>query len=735
MALGNLTRAIGEASTAMGEGSRAEGLLSTAMGYVTQASGFNATAMGHVTKASGFISTSMGHFTEASGSYSTAMGSLTKATGQFSTVMGRESLASGDYSTAMGRGTEASGEASTAMGFQTKASGNFSTAMGNNSVASDLGAIASGVEAKATGQASVAMGVQTTASNAGAVALGGYTKASGGYSTAMGAGTAATGWQSTAMGTGTTAAGYSSTAMGMNSIAVGVNSVAMSGGKTYGDNTLVFGEGAEIGASTDRDTSQTGPSLSKNIVVLGNHSKATDSTLDNVYVLGSNVNATLSNSVYLGDGATSVASGNNLTTDNVEGTTTTGGATGVVSSAMVNGITYGGFAGSTSVGAVSVGASGAERRIQNVATGEISATSTDAINGSQLYSALQNISWNLKANGDIVTIKPGDTIELLAGDNMSISSPVTTPSSGVGTSTPVAGLSNQAVTLSSNGPKTQVAAGEGIRVTSNETSGLTTYTVSVKTDNKTVTVDADGSIAAVTGDIASSSTGVATATTPTALATAGGVATAINNAGFTLSTSADGGQKLSGSDEFIKNGKKVNITAGKNLTVKQESDGKVTLATADDLSVNTVSATQVNVGNTTITNSGMSIVNGPSITTAGIDAGGQRVTNVAAGVAPTDAVNVSQLNTGIGNLHSSINRVDKRASGGIASAMAMSALPQESLPGKTMIALAGSGYGGQAGYAAGISSVSDNGKWVVKGSISSSTAGRMGGAAGVGYRW
>uniref|UniRef100_UPI0036F3C1B2 beta strand repeat-containing protein n=1 Tax=Pelistega indica TaxID=1414851 RepID=UPI0036F3C1B2 len=142
----------------------------------------------------------------------------------------------------------------------------------------------------------------------------------------------------------------------------------------------------------------------------------------------------------------------------------------------------------------------------------------------------------------------------------------------------------------------KVAAGSGITVaTTTNTDGSSTYTVAAKTDGKTIKVDDAGNIAAVTSGITSSTTGIATATTPTALATAGDVATAINNSGFTLSTSVDGGQKLSGNDELITSGKKVTIVAGKNLTVKQESNGKVTLATADDLSVNTVSASQVNV--------------------------------------------------------------------------------------------------------------------------------------------
>lgn len=112
-------------------------------------------------------------------------------------------------------------------------------------------------------------------------------------------------------------------------------------------------------------------------------------TADKAFVLGNSVTADVANSVTLGDSAR-VTAGSAigtalLTSAGESGATTSAGDTGTVSSATVNGVTYSGFAGATANGAVSIGASGSERRLQNVAAGEISATSTDAINGSQLY--------------------------------------------------------------------------------------------------------------------------------------------------------------------------------------------------------------------------------------------------------------------------------------------------------------------------------------------------------------
>ncbi|WP_052019386.1 YadA-like family protein [Pelistega indica] len=123
------------------------------------------------------------------------------------------------------------------------------------------------------------------------------------------------------------------------------------------------------------------------------------------------------------------------------------------------------------------------------------------------------------------------------------------------------------------------------------------------------------------------------------------------------------------------------------------------------------------------------------MTTTGINAGGQRITNVAPGVAPTDAVNVGQLNASMGNIHNNINRVERKANAGSAAALAAAGLPQAYSPGKSMVALAGSTFQGQAGYALGASKISDNGKWVLKGSVVGSSRGQVGGVVGAGYQW
>lgn len=201
-----------------------------------------------------------------------------------------------------------------------------------------------GIDSSASGKHSVAIGFQAKADGEAAVAIGRQTQA-GNQSIAIGDNAQATGDQSIAIGTGNVVTGKHSGAIGDPSTVKADNSYSV-----------------------------------------GNNNQFTDVTQTDVFGVGNNITVTESNSVALGSNS-AISAGTHAGTqakksDGTAGTTTTAGATGTVK----------GFAGQTAVGAVSVGASGAERRIQNVAAGEVSATSTDAVNGSQLYKATQSIA-------------------------------------------------------------------------------------------------------------------------------------------------------------------------------------------------------------------------------------------------------------------------------------------------------------------------------------------------------
>lgn len=227
------------------------------------------------------------------------------------------------------------------------------------------------------------------------------------------------------------------------------------------------------------------------------------------------------------------------------------------------------------------------------------------------------------------------------------------------------------------------------------------------------------------------------------VATVQNVVDAVNKSGFNLKTSATAeGEKVSGSDELINPGDAVEMVAGKNLTVKQEADGKVTFATKDK-----VAFTEVKVGDTVLNNGGLTIKNGPSITAGGIDAGGKKITNVADGeISPTskDAVNGSQLynvaqniNNRLGDVNKRIDDVDRAGRRGAAVAGAIGMLPQPHLSGKSLVGVATTHYRGEQALAVGYSRLSDNSKHIIRLSGSSNLSGKkdvMVGAA-YGYQW
>ncbi|MBP3091440.1 ESPR-type extended signal peptide-containing protein [Neisseria meningitidis] len=112
-----------------------------------------------------------------------------------------------------------------------------------------------------------------------------------------------------------------------------------------------------------------------------------------------------------------------------------------------------------------------------------------------------------------------------------------------------------------------------------------------------------------------------------------------------------------------------------------------------------------------------------------------RITNVAPGVKEGDVTNVAQLKGVAQNLNNRIDNEDGNARAGIAQAIATAGLVQAYLPGKSMMAIGGGTYRGEAGYAIGYSSISDGGNWIIKGTASGNSRGHFGASASVGYQW
>ena len=217
---------------------------------------------------------------------------------------------------------------SVAIGSKNTALGSSALAVGNAAQAKMSESIAIGHEAQADKTWGIAIGTRATASDVRSLALGHQAKSTGYKANAIGADATANGNHANAIGSSATATGDHAQAFGAGAQATGVR-------------TNVFGSDAAA-------------------------------TADYSIAIGNKANASTANSIALGADSTTRSATN-------------------VTSATVAGHTYGGFAGTSPVGSVSVGKAGQERQIHNVAAGKISADSTDAVNGSQLYSVANDL--------------------------------------------------------------------------------------------------------------------------------------------------------------------------------------------------------------------------------------------------------------------------------------------------------------------------------------------------------
>ncbi|WP_204976992.1 YadA family autotransporter adhesin, partial [Eikenella corrodens] len=249
---------------------------------------------------------------------------------------------------------------------------------------------------------------------------------------------------------------------------------------------------------------------------------------------------------------------------------------------------------------------------------------------------------------------------------------------------------------------------------------------------------------------------------------AGGPVTLGNVAPGTLSatsTEAVNGSQLHATNQNVAKGINFGGTTGSNNyqlgdTINVKGDNNITsttvtggaqLALNPNLSVTSVTTTDA-AGNQTVTNGGGVTItpagggNPVSLTTGGLNNGGNKITNLADGTAGTDAVNVGQLNAALGAINSAgnaniaaldakINDVADTANAGVAQAIATAGLPQAYLPGKNMVAVGGGYYKGETGYAVGFSTISDSGNWIIKATGSGNSRGNFGASIGAGYQW
>ena len=902
LAAGTMASAEGQRATAIGSFSFAEGLTSTALGYQTVATkdAVSGTAMGTGAVIDGKMSGAWAAAPHANpnlydnskrsiiggeGNYAigneNVVGNLTKNSvvfgnkikigadgatltttnpaGQGNSIKSREETVAYTNATAL--------ESVVAIGNEASVSGNRGVAVGNQSGAAQ-NAVAVGNNAKAKGEAIVAIGQNAGLTsdatsnntntraimmgvNAGrdaqnindSILIGNDAGKNLGVATEIGSHNIGLGARALQDASGSTNVALATEAgMGANG---NNNFFGQVGAGSYvtGNNNVAIGKNAQKGTSANGI-------IANDSVVLGTEGKATK---DNAVAIGKGALAGHESSVALGSDSETAAAV--ATTD-----------------ATINGVTYNGFAGTAPTSTVSIGKSGGERTLTNVAAGRITDTSTDAINGSQLYSVVNGLGFDVNADnnaakthklGKELAIVAGKTTEATSTSNLKteVTQDATTGKTTVTVSMKKAPNFTSVTTTDTDGNKT-VTDGSGVNITpaagrgdpvSLTTGGLNnggnkitnvaagtadtdavnkgqldaainnvstvankgwdigngtsaavgtvkpgkkvdfvagndSTKVEVRQDatsgNFKVTVSAAPGALQYTGtnNAAGTNTPNADQFTPTDQVTLVGGAS--NTSGVTVnnvasaelsatSKQAVNGSQLHATNQNVANNA-ANIAKGINFggttgsnnyqlgdTINVKGDSNITsttvaggakLALNPNLNVTSVTTTDTD-GNKTVTDgSGVNITPAAgrgdpvSLTTGGLNNGGNKITNVAAGTAGTDAVNISQLNQALGAitgvntanfiaLENKVNEVAADAKAGTAAAMAVAGLPQAYLPGKSMMAVGGSVYRGESGYAIGYSTISDGGNWIVKGTATGNSRGHYGATAAVGYQW
>lgn len=378
--------------------------------------------------------------------------------GNANKAKGTNSIAGGEYSTAAGRNSVAIGSSAQALrdnnfaiGSQARANGEDALAFGNGSYAENTATVAVGKSVKATGEGALAIGFNSEATARNSIAIGGNVKkpgdsinppkivASGTSSIAVGYGATAKGNLGISIGENAYSEGSSSAAIGSWSIASGDHATAVGGGHARADRAVAVGSGEADGVDSvsmgyySRVSAEGSVGIGRrvtiddnatNSVVIGSASSGVINDKKNVVAVGADTYSAVENSVALGNYARA---------DEVVST----------SSANIAGKTYD-FAGKTADGTVSIGGKiisdyetdshgmpivddngnlipivdkTAYRTITNVAAGRVSATSTDAVNGSQLNATVEAINKNHQAAADAMAEakKHGSVV---AGDNV-----------------------------------------------------------------------------------------------------------------------------------------------------------------------------------------------------------------------------------------------------------------------------------------------------------------------------
>ncbi|MDU3947553.1 MAG: YadA-like family protein [Haemophilus parainfluenzae] len=678
-------------SVVLGKKAKSEATESIVIGNnVTNKARWSITLGNNATSQSGYGVTLGDRASSGTGSNSVVIGLMAKTSnekkgGNSQTAVGAASYADGEGASAFGANANATGSTATAIGLATKAIAQSASAFGDSASASAWGATALGVGASAKADNSIAVGSAAVTEGRESTALGRRSYAGAQSATALGTLANASAIVSTAVGNGAKASAFQASALGNSAEASGESSMALgTESRASGSDALASGSNANASSMNAVAVGKDSNSSAVNAIALGTSSNV---SAISAVVIGTQAKGTHENSVTLGSYSSSAANNFDQTAkalssfdDKATGTT----------------VNYNGTS-STQKGAVSVGDGTLVRQIQNVGAGQITATSNDAVNGSQLYQAYYNAGFNIQNNGkETSRINTHGKVNFVDGENTKVvvedgdnAAKITVNAKDTSASVEAG---SDAITVTVGEP-TKVTGKDGVTVTT-----VTNYKVDLSQKTKDEIKNAGGRGFNVTAS-ASEGTVVNEVTEETVQSTA---------------TKMD----------------KLTLDAGKNIKLTHKKGKVLSVAVSDTPTFTNVTTTgDLNVGGTVHAHGGLDVHN-------------NRIVNVADPKDPTDAVNKRYVDNAVKNINNNINRldnkidhVDRRLRAGIAGATAISFLQRPNEVGKSLVSVGVGGYRNENALAVGYGRNSDNNKVSIKVGASINTRSDVNWGGSIGYQW
>ena len=662
--VGNYSSATGTSASAMGVYTNATGAGSFAAGYNNNANGQNSVAIGSENTSHVADTVTLGQFNNAKtmGGISIGKNNLTDSSNDgrnaantrdenSQIAIGRDNVATHLDTIAIGRETTASGSGSTVVGARAEASGDNSIAIGQSGkgspkvIASGVNSIAIGMQSQATGEAAIAEGAGSRAGGKYGVALGRTTKANAEAATALGNAAEANIANGVALGSSSVTTtdkgvkGYNPSDDHTRHYTNLANNVrtATTAAVSIGNGSTLTRQLTGLAAGT-ADTDAVNVAQLKNVgVALTGNTGSSDFLADGgklnvrgegrVSAAVADENTKDSRLTLTFDDKGMVKAGKNVTVDEktVNGRTTytinaadAAAKYDFLTNAKANGGKLDGTATPTKVesGQTVTYAAGKNLTVKqeiNQSAGEQTYTYSLDKDLKEITSITNNGGPTMHFGGDNISITGGN---LDLGDNN-----ITNLKSG-------GNVINNAANI---GDVIRISKANDLHVapTAGTSNNVAEYTVDA---NKKVTLTyQDGNGNTVNG--------------PKAVIDLSGLKTG-DMSSFNVKSSATEGKVAQGSAgvQEIRDGKTVEMQAGKNMTIKQtNNNGNAAVEFSLNKNVDLTPDGSLTIGDTNITDNGLTINGGPSITKTGINAGGLNITNVKAGVNDNDAVNVSQL--------------------------------------------------------------------------------------------